>query len=77
MSGLLPAEKRQVSLNVLPRRKPFEKFNRPKWDDLCADFREDLDFKFSLVSRSIISSFAGKKANSTALTKRSQRVSML
>jgi hypothetical protein len=77
MSDLLPAEKKQVPLKSVPRRKPFEKFNRPKWDDLCADFREDLSFKFFLVSRSDISGFAGKKANSTTLTKYSQQVSML
>jgi hypothetical protein len=68
MSGLLPAEKKQVSLNILPQREPSEVFYCPKWDNLSVDFQEDLDFKFSLVCSSIIPSFAGMKAISTALT---------
>jgi len=77
MSGLLPAEKKQVSLNALPRREPFKILYRLNCDNLFADFHEDLEFRFSRVCRSIISSFAGKKANSTAVTNYSQQVSML
>ena len=77
MSGLLPAEKKQVSLNVLPRRELFEIFYRLICDDLFADFHEDLSFRFTGVRRSIISSFVGNKANSTSLTNYSQQVSML
>jgi mitofusin len=77
MSGLLPAEKKQVSLNILPRREPFEILYRLNCDNLCADFHEDLEFRFSWGLTSIISRFAGKKANSLALTNCSQRVSVL
>lgn len=74
MSALLPAEKKQVSLNVLPRREPFEILYRLNCDNLCADFHEDLDFRFSWGLTSIISRFAGKKASSLALTNYSQRI---
>ncbi|GFG34241.1 hypothetical protein Cfor_10688 [Coptotermes formosanus] len=74
MSGLLPAEKKQVSLNILPRREPFEILYRLNCDNLCADFHEDLEFRFSWGLTSIISRFAGKKANSLALTNCSQRI---
>jgi len=77
MSGLLQAEKKQVSLNALPRRETFEMFYGLNCDNLFADFHEDLRFRFTGVRRSIISSFAGKKANSTELTNYSQQVSML
>lgn len=74
MSALLPAEKKQVSLNILPRREPFEILYRLNCDNLCADFHEDLEFRFSWGVTSIISRFAGKKANSIALTNYSQRI---
>jgi len=47
MSGLLPAEKKQVSLNTLPQRERFEILYRLNCDKLFADFHEDMDFKFS------------------------------
>jgi mitofusin len=77
MSVLLPADKKQVSLNVLPRREPFEILYRLNCENLCADFHEDLEFRFSWGFTSIISRFAGKKAGSLALTNYTQRVSML
>jgi len=77
MSGLLPAEKKEVSLNALPRREPFEILYRLNCDNLCADFHENLNFRFLGVGSSIISSFVGKKASSTVLTNYSQQVSML
>ena len=77
MSGLLPAEKKRVSLNALPRQKPFKMSYPVNCNNPCADFHEDLNFRFSGVRRSIISSFVGKKANSTALTNYSQQVTML
>jgi mitofusin len=77
MSALLPADKKQVSLNVLPRREPFEIFYRLNCENLCADFHEDLEFRFSWGLTSIISRFAGKKANSLAIANYSQRVSTL
>jgi mitofusin len=77
MSALLPADKKQVSLNVLPRQEPFEILYRLNCDNLCADFHEDLEFRFSWGLTSIISRFAGKKATSHAVTNYLHRVSML
>jgi mitofusin len=77
MSALLPADKKQVSLNVLPRQGPFEILYRLNCDNLCADFHEDLEFKFSWGLTSIISRFAGKKATSHTVKNYLHRVSML
>ena len=77
MSGLLPAEKKQVLLNALTQRETFEILYHLNCDNLYADFHEDLSFRYTEVRRSIISSFAGKKANSLALTNYSQQVSTL
>jgi len=77
MSGLLPAEKRQVLLNALPRREPFKIFYHLNCDNLLADFQEDWGYRYYGVRRSIISSSAGKKAKSTALTNYSKQVSVL
>jgi mitofusin len=77
MSALLPADKKQVSLNVLPQREPFEIFYRLNCDNLCADFHEDLEFRFSWGLTSIISRFAGKKAKSLAIANYSHQVSTL
>ncbi|XP_023716314.1 transmembrane GTPase Marf isoform X3 [Cryptotermes secundus] len=74
MSVLLPADKKQVSLNVLSRREPFEILYRLNCENLCADFHEDLEFRFSWGLTSIISRFAGKKADSLALTNYTQRI---
>ena len=77
MSALLPAEKKQVFLNTLPRREPFEILYRLNFDKLFTDFHDDMSFRFTEVRRSIICSFVGKKTNSLALTNYSQQVSML
>jgi len=77
MSDLLPAEKKQVLLSALLQREPFKISYSLNCDKLFTDFQEDLSFRFSGVRRSIISNFAGKKANSLALTNYSQQVSTL
>ena len=77
ISGLLPAEKKQILLDALFRREPFKILYRLNFDKLFTDFHEDLSFRFTEVRRLIISSFVRKKANSTALTNYSQQVSML
>jgi len=77
MSFLLPTEKKQVLLNTLPQREPFKLSYSLNCENLCADFREDLHYRFTEVRRSIISSFARKKGKSTPLTNYSQQVSML
>jgi mitofusin len=77
MSALLPADKKQVSLTVLPRQEPFEILFPLNYDNLCADFHEDLEFRFSWGLTSMISRFAGKKASSHVFTNYSHWVSML
>jgi hypothetical protein len=76
MSGLLPAEKQGLHESS-HQGEPFQISYPLNCDLYCADFHEDLDFKFSGVRRLIISSFTGKKANSTALTNSSEQVSVL
>ena len=48
MTALLPAERQQFSRNILPRRENFEVLYHLHFDNLCADFQEDIRFKFSL-----------------------------
>uniref|UniRef100_A0A1B6EQB9 Dynamin-type G domain-containing protein n=4 Tax=Proconiini TaxID=565685 RepID=A0A1B6EQB9_9HEMI len=75
MANLLPSDKRQVSLNILPRREPFEILYRLNCDNLCADFREDLQFRFSWGITALIQRFAGRKSHHIALTNYPQRIS--
>ena len=77
ISGLLPAGKKQILLDALLRREPFNILYRLNFTKLFTDFHEDFSFRFTEVRRSIISSFVGKKTNNTALTNYSQQVSML
>ncbi|XP_043485137.1 transmembrane GTPase Marf [Leptopilina heterotoma] len=67
MSVLLPENKKQMSLNILPRREPFEILYRLNCDNLCADFHEDLEFRFSWGFTAIISRFAGKQSQRAAI----------
>lgn len=67
MSVLLPENKKQMSLNILPRREPFEILYRLNCDNLCADFHEDLEFRFSWGITAIISRFAGKQNQRAAI----------
>jgi len=75
MSSLLPENKRQMSLNILPRREPFEIFYRLNCDNLCADFHEDLEFRFSWGFTAIINRFAGKQSQRLTITNYPQEVS--
>ncbi|KAK7866709.1 hypothetical protein R5R35_003245 [Gryllus longicercus] len=74
MSALLPADKKQVTLNVLPRREPFEILYRLNCDNLCADFHEDLEFRFSWGITSLINRFAGKQGHRIALANYTSRI---
>lgn len=74
MAKLLPPDKKQVSLNVLPRREPFEILYRLNCDNLCADFHEDLQFRFSWGITALIQRFAGRKSQHIALSNYHQRV---
>lgn len=75
MSTLLPDTKRQMSLNILPRREPFEILYRLNCDNLCADFHEDLEFRFSWGITAIINRFAGKQSPKFAIANYTQDVS--
>lgn len=55
---------------VLPRRQPFEILYRLNCDNLCADFQEDLEFRFSWGIITLIQRFAGCGANIFALRNR-------
>ncbi|RLU16551.1 hypothetical protein DMN91_010619 [Ooceraea biroi] len=61
IASLLPEDKRQMPL-VLPRRQPFEILYRIDCDNLCADFHEDLEFRFSWSFTAIINRFARRQA---------------
>ncbi|XP_043488437.1 transmembrane GTPase Marf isoform X1 [Polistes fuscatus] len=74
MAGLLADNKKQVSLNILPRRAPFEILYRLNCDNLCADFHEDLEFRFSWGLTSIINRFAGKNSQKLAISNYPQEI---
>lgn len=63
MSCLLPETKRQMYMNVLPRREPFSIHYKLNCDNLCADFHEDLEFRFSWGIMALINRFAGRNQN--------------
>ncbi|CAB0028754.1 unnamed protein product [Trichogramma brassicae] len=67
MSCLLPDNKKQVTMSVLPRREPFEILYRLNCDNLCADFHEDLEFRFTWGLTAMINRFAGKHHNNQRL----------
>lgn len=59
MEKLIP-ENNLIATNViLPRRQPFEILYRLNCDNLCADFQEDLEFRFSWGITSLIQRFSG------------------
>lgn len=65
MSTLLPEDKRNINVTN-PKREPFEVLYRLHCDNLCGDFHEQLEFKFSwglskLITR--ISSLANWSRN--------------
>lgn len=46
METLVPENRRVASNVILPRRQPFEILYRLNCDNLCADFQEDLEFRY-------------------------------
>lgn len=74
MSDLLPESKRQLSLNIMPRREPFEILYRLNCDNLCADFHEDLEFRFSWGITALINRFAGKQGHKLAIANYPQEI---
>lgn len=59
IEALVPPSQRGSSNIILPRRQPFEILYRLNCDNLCADFREDLEFRFSWAITALIQRFAG------------------
>ena len=57
---MLPAEKKQLSLSLIPRREPFEVLYRLNCDNLCADFSENIEFRFSFGITALMQRFLGK-----------------
>lgn len=57
---MLSAEKKQLGMGMIPRREPFEVLYRLNCDNLCADFTEDIEFRFSFGITSLIQRFMGK-----------------
>lgn len=75
MACLLPENKQQLCLNILPRREPFEVLYRLNCENLCADFHEDLEFRFSWGITAMINRFYGKQGNKLAIANYPQDVS--
>ncbi|XP_017880366.1 transmembrane GTPase Marf isoform X2 [Ceratina calcarata] len=74
MASLLPENKRQMSLNILPRREPFEILYKLNCDNLCADFHENLEFRFSWGITAIINRFAGRQGKKLAIANYPQEI---
>ncbi|CAG9862018.1 unnamed protein product [Phyllotreta striolata] len=71
MEALVSPNHKMSGNLVLPRRQPFEILYRLNCDNLCADFTEDLEFRFSWGIMSLIQKYAGRGAN--FLTLRNKR----
>lgn len=67
MQILIPETQRNTSSIMLPRRQPFEILYRLNCDNLCADFHEDLEFRFSWGITTLIQRFAGNRASFLAI----------
>lgn len=63
MLALLGPERRDLANTMLPRREPFEILYRLNCENLCADFQEDIEFKFSLGLVSLVQRMLGKASN--------------
>lgn len=63
MTALVPAEKLAAqATHVIARNQPFEMLYSLNCQNLCADFQEDLDFRFSWGITAMIQRFTGKGA---------------
>lgn len=61
MHSLIPTEAiKQQSKQILTRTQPFEMFYTLNCQNLCADFHENLEFKFSWGITAMIQRFTGK-----------------
>uniref|UniRef100_A0A2M3Z1T2 Putative transmembrane gtpase marf n=1 Tax=Anopheles braziliensis TaxID=58242 RepID=A0A2M3Z1T2_9DIPT len=79
MTALLPSEKMLTQQHqVVARTQPFEMLYTLNCQNLCADFQEDLEFRFSWGIRALIARFSGKiRANNRkAITHQRQNSNM-
>lgn len=60
MHALLPNEKLIPPAKIVARSQPFEMLYSLNCQNLCADFQEDLEFKFSWGITAMIQRFTGK-----------------
>ncbi|KAL0893533.1 hypothetical protein ABMA27_013728 [Loxostege sticticalis] len=68
MYNILPIHKRAAAATyIIPHQQPFEVLYRLNCDNLCADFQEDLSFRFSYGITALIQRFQGKNTNKIAL----------
>ncbi|XP_026742533.1 transmembrane GTPase Marf [Trichoplusia ni] len=68
MYNILPMHKRAAAATyIIPHQQPFEVLYRLNCDNLCADFQEDLSFRFSYGITALIQRFQGKNTNKIAL----------
>ncbi|XP_060810759.1 transmembrane GTPase Marf [Amyelois transitella] len=68
MYNILPQHKRAAAAScIIPHQQPFEVLYRLNCDNLCADFQEDLSFRFSYGITALIQRFHGKNSNKIAL----------
>lgn len=74
MSKLLPPHSADISGLAKPRREPFEVLYRLNCDNLCADFTEDLEFRFSWGVVALIQRYAGSGGNKLALRSHNQAI---
>ncbi|XP_043195918.1 transmembrane GTPase Marf-like isoform X1 [Amphibalanus amphitrite] len=60
MTQLVPEEKRHLVNSLLPpRREPFQVLYRINCDNLCSDFQEDIQFRFTLGVTSLVRRYLG------------------
>lgn len=61
MHALVPSQKLITQVNqVVSRNQPFEMLYSLNCQNLCGDFHEDLDFRFSWGITALIQRFTGK-----------------
>lgn len=60
MHALLPNENLVAPAKIVARSQPFEMLYSLNCQNLCADFQEDLEFKFSWGITAMIQRFTGK-----------------
>ena len=74
MLALLGPQSQEMAASLLPRREPFEVLYRLNCDNLCQDFKEDVNFKFSLGVVSLMRSIMGWASSLMLQENKSARV---